>query len=262
MLHRFLGRLMDEHRITRIDSENYSDNDLDLYMRGNEGNLLPLKATLTRADIFKLMNQEKVSPLMLNKLIMDFFVKLGMKEEATVFADELGASISFKSELRIHQTCSELVELFDKGQIDESIKLIEGVVPGIFHRRKDLLLQVLSLKLFIGASDRDCKSLRQFLQSDLMPVVNSGKTVEETELLNSQMERVVGAFLFKKRPPFAADDLVNNISREMFAALGISQRTKIEELIALLLASQESLSEVCEFSHFSEDGIFKITDEL
>lgn len=262
MLHRILSRLMEEQRLTRLDSENYSDNDLDLYTRNNEANFLPLKATLTREDFHKLMEKEQFSPIVLNKLIIDFFVKLGMKEEALTFAQELGSSISFKSELKIHQACSELGELFDSGRIEEAIKLVEEIVPGIFERRKDLLLQVLSLKLFNRGNDTDFLSLKNSLKSDLMHLASSGRNDEERQLLSSQLECIVGSFLFKKRAPFAADELIQNISREMFSAVGISQRTKIEELLSLLLASQESLSDVCEFSHFTEDGLFKITEEL
>jgi hypothetical protein len=262
MLHRILNRLMDENRLTRLDSENYSDNELDLYTRANESNGMPLKVTLTRSDIFKQMHEESLSPIVMNKLIIDFFVKLGMKDEAATFAQEIGESISFKSELRIHQACNELVELFDSGRIDEATQLIEKMVPGIFNRRKDLLFQIRSLKLFRSESIVNCSTLSTFLTTELIPLITTSKTTEERQLLNTQLECIAGSFLFKKKAPYSADELIQNISREMFIAAGVSQKTKIEELISLLMTMQETLGMVCEFSPFNEDGLFKITDEF
>jgi len=266
MFQRVLTRLVLEQRhghIGAIIPSDADEQDDEYLMRFDRGEFMLFnREKLSKQTIKKSMEEEFINPNAIIRLILDFFLKTGMHEEALSFAEEVGIDLANSHSYHVFKVVERLEDLLETRQIDQLIAELNDFDPRILAYNRLLNIQLLLFKVDEIEVANSPGSATWLIHNHVLPIIEASTDREEREKLTLVVEKSVGGMLFQRRLPATESDVMDTIRKSLYEKSNLGTNPKIEQLIETSLAIQEVLRECCELKLLDECELFRIKNEL
>lgn len=256
LIERIMARLIHNHSYFQQDlmDESESDSFSSVVFQNelNFGN--SNREQLSKVRLVETMKKANVRPVLVENLILDYFIKNGLLEEAKIFAGESGLSLENFHEHKVQNLCQQITNRMSAHKIEETIALLDSVSPDILKNNPllELKIRCFGLKLM---KNFDSRQLNEFVKTEFLRVLQR-ENKGNIHHLQSIMESFLGKYIMKNEFSFELSKIISEIVKEVKQKLQVRDSSKIEEIIFLLGKMQKLIKKNSKINLGSEDLTF------